>query len=232
MTKKKDKAPAAKPKAPAPPAAAEDQDRVEALVRWAKSHERAVLIAAAIVAVAGGGVWFVFSAKARREAFAQRELNQAQSAVDAGNLPLAASDLERITSRYGSTVAGQEAQLLLGQVHLQQGQAGLAVKQLQDYVASDPIQEFRAQAYDLLGVALEQTGQFQDAGKAYETGAGDSPYRFLTAKLLVDAGRSYTAAGDTAAAVRVLKRVADEFSDAPAAPEAQIRLGELGIYSG
>ena len=231
MTKKKDRAPVEKPKAPAPPPARDDQDRVEAIVRWVKSHERAVLIAAVIVAVAGGGVWFVFSAKARREAFAQRELNQAQSAVDASNLPLAASDLERIASRYGSTMAGQEAQLLLGQVHLQQGQGGLAVKQLQDYVASNPVQEFRAQAYDLLGVALEQTGQFQEAGKAYEAGATDSPYRFLTAKLLVDAGRSYTVAGDTAAAVRVLKRVADDFADAPAAAEAEIRLGELGRYA-
>jgi TolA-binding protein len=215
----------------APPAPAEEQDRAELLVRWVKAHERPISIAAIVVAVAAGGAWFMISARQRREAFAQRELSQARSAVDAGNLPLGASDLERIVSSYGSTDAGQEAQLLLGQVHLQQGQAGLAVTQLQDFVASGPREQFRAQAYDLLGEALEQTGQFKAAGDAFENGARQSPYKFVTAKLLLDAARSYTSAADTAAAVRVLQRLVDDFADSPAAAEAHLRLGELGRFS-
>jgi TolA-binding protein len=215
----------------ATPAPAEEQDRAELLVRWAKANERAISIAAIVVAVVGGGVWFMISAKERREAFAQRELSQAQSAVEADNIPLAASDLERIVSNYGSTVAGQEAQLLLGQVHLQQGQAGLAVSQLQDFVASGPSEQYRAQAYALLGVALEQTGQSKAAGDAYENGARVSPYQLLAAKLLLDAARAYTTAADTISAARVLQKVVDDFGDSPSAAEAHLRLGELGRYS-
>lgn len=208
----------------------DEKDRVDNLVRWAKSHERSLTVAAAVVAVIGGGVWFAISAKQRKEAFAQRELAQAQSAVQAANLPLAANDLSRITQQYGSTLAGQEAQLLLGQVRLQQGQASLAATQLQEFIASGPKEQYISQAYDLLGAALEQTGRFRAAGDAYEKGAGDSPYQYYSARLLMSAARSYTAGADTTSAVRVLERVVNNFSDSPEVREAKLRLAELGHY--
>ena len=210
-----------------------EQDRLEAFAKWLKANERAFSIGLVAVAVVAAGVWFYFSAQARRETFAQRELDQARASVDAGNLPLASSDLSSIASSFGGTAAGQEAQLLLGEVRLRQGQAALAVTELQRFVDGDPNIEYRAQAYDLLGVALEQTGQLRAAGEAFERGAeaaGEADYSLMKANLLLNAGRSFAAAADTAAAIRALERVLAEHDETTAASEARLRLAELGRY--
>ncbi|MEB3323616.1 MAG: tetratricopeptide repeat protein, partial [Synechococcaceae cyanobacterium] len=151
----------------------------------------------------------------------------------AGNLPLASSDLSSIVSSFGGTAAGQEAQLLLGEVRLRQGQAALAVTELQRFVDGGPSLEYRAQAYDLLGVALEQTGQLMAAGSAFERGAdaaGQAQYGLMSANMLLNAGRSYAAAGDTTAAIRALERVLADHEETTAASEAKLRLAELGRY--
>jgi tetratricopeptide (TPR) repeat protein len=84
----------------------------------------------------------------------------------------------------------------------------------------------------LLGLALEQTGRFAEAGQAFEDGSEVAleEYRFLSAGLLLSAGRAYTAAGDTTAAIRALERLVTEFDETTAAQEARLRLAELGRF--
>ncbi|MDH3495443.1 MAG: tetratricopeptide repeat protein [Gemmatimonadota bacterium] len=217
-----------KVKSPTPPA---DTERAEKFVGWFQKNRRPLTIAGFVALVVAGGTWFAVTAKARREAFAGRELADARAAAESGNLPLAASGLSRVIASYGGTAAGQEARLLLGQVRLLQGQAALAVADLQDFVAAGPSERYRAQAYGLLGAGLEQTGQFGSAGQAYEEAARASGYRLEQARQLLNAGRAFTAAADTAAAMRVLDRVVAEQAGSAAAAEAKIRLGELGKYT-
>ncbi len=219
-----------KAKSPTPPAPA-DTERAEKFVGWFQKNQRPLTIAGLVVVVVAAGTWFAVTAKARREAFAGRELDNARGAAESGNLPLAASGLSRVIASYGGTSAGQEARLLLGQVRLLQGQAALAVADLRDFVASGPSERYRAQAYGLLGAGLEQTGQFGPAGEAYEQAAEASGYRLEQARLLLNAGRAFAAAADTAAATRVLDRVVTEQEGSAAAAEAKVRLGELGKYT-
>jgi len=63
-------------------------------------------IAVLILAVVG---WVVWSSENRKEEFAARSLNQARTAAEAGNLPLASSELQRLIDTYGGTDAATEA---------------------------------------------------------------------------------------------------------------------------
>jgi predicted negative regulator of RcsB-dependent stress response len=212
------------------PARTEDRDRAEQWLAWIKANQRRLSVAGGAAVVVAGAVWFGVSAKARRENFARRELDAARISAEAGNLPLAATDLSRVVSSYGGTSAGQEAVLLRAQVRMLQGQADLAVTELRDFIARGPKDQYRAPAYAGLAAALEQTGDPAGAGKAYEDGAEFTQYDLLKARLLISAGRAYTAAGDTTSAVRAYEQVVANHGETPMAPEARLRLAELGRY--
>jgi predicted negative regulator of RcsB-dependent stress response len=216
----------------APPPRTDDQDRLALLAKWVRAHERIVAGVAIAIAVVAAGIWFAVSARERRETFARRELSQARQAAEAGNLPLAASDLSRVVGSFGGTTAGQEARLVLAEVRLRQGQAALAASELRTFLSGSVKSQYRMQAYELLGLALEQAGDFSGAGRAFEDGSASAvaEYKYLSASLLLSASRAYAAAGDTTAAVRALERLATEFAETSAAQEAQLRLAELGKF--
>src|SRR5512143_1836219 len=71
--------------------------------------------AAILLAVIG---WFVVLSGKRKEAFAGRALDEARSVAEQGNLPLAASELQKVVTTYAGTRAAQEAVITLNQVRL------------------------------------------------------------------------------------------------------------------
>ena len=201
-------------------------DLSERVSAWFGAHEQITSWVGAIVVV--GGLLFVWqlSAKNRTEAAASRELQGARFAYENQNLPLAASELAKVIADYDGTNAAEEGRLLLGNVRLLQGQPQQAVTVLKDY-AGGAGKAYRAQAYSLLGAAYENMGRFRDAGEAYETGSAAGRLDFLKAQLLADAGRAWTAAGDTAKAIADYQRIVKDYKDQAAATEARVRLAEL-----
>jgi len=210
---------------PAAPAEAPSGDR---LVRWIQTERRRFYVAAAVIAVIGGGIWFVKSAATRKERFASLALEQARAAADAGNLQLAVSDLARISSEYSGTTAGAEAAIMLARVRLQLGQADVAITELRAFTSQGSSAEFQFQANALLGTALEQTGQFADASSAYEAAASESRFSMVSHQLILDAARTANLAGDAARATRLYQSVISAEDDDPAAAtEAKLRLAEV-----
>jgi tetratricopeptide (TPR) repeat protein len=207
-----------------------ETDRAEQWLAWAKANQRRLSIVAGVLVVIAGAVWFGVSAKTRKENFARRELDAARVAAESGNLPLAANDLSRIASTYGGTRAGQEAVVLLAQVRLLQDQPEIAVNELREFIAEGPQPHYRGPAYAALGAALEDLGRFAEAGQAYEEGARASEYALVAARFLLDAGRAYMMAVDTAAALRIYQQVLKDHSETGAASEARLRMAELGQY--
>jgi tetratricopeptide (TPR) repeat protein len=206
--------------------AAQVEPLVERLLGWIRGHRRAVswIVGALVV----GLVLFLWtlSSTRRSEAIAGRQLQGARYAFESQNLPLAASELARIVENYAGTNAAAEGRLLLAQVRLQQGQPQQAVELLRDF-APGAGAAYQAQAYGLLGAAYENLGRPRDGAQAYEAGAERARMDFLMAQLLVDAGRAWTAAGDTAKAIAAYRRVVEELPKEGAATEAKVRLGEL-----
>jgi outer membrane protein assembly factor BamD (BamD/ComL family) len=199
------------------------------MLDWVRKNQRTATIMAAGVALIAGGIWFWLSAQQRRENFAERALQSARTSAEAGNLALAASDLASMVSKseYRGTRASEEAQLILAQVRMSQNQPALVVTDLRRFVESGPREEFRGPGYGLLGTALEETGQFGDAAKAYEEAVAATPYNGIKAQYLLDQARVLLAAGDTTRAVGIYQRVTKDFETTASAIEAQVRLGEV-----
>lgn len=203
------------------------QDPLERAGAWYQANRRIVLGSVIGLSLVAGTAWFYLSAQERKARFAAQALEDARVAVQAGNLPLAASDLSRLVTQYAGTHAGDDAVILLAQVRLRQNNASLAVQELQTAIGRGLNDQFRAPAYGLLGIAQENVGNLREAADAYLNAAQTAWYTYLQAQYLNEAGRAFWAAGDTNRAADAYRRVISEFADAPVASEARVRLAEL-----
>lgn len=200
----------------------------DSLADFAKRNGRNLAIAGVVLVVLAAGFWIWQSSSRRKEAFASQELMQARASAEAGNLPLASSDLTRLTERFRGTRAADEAVVLLNQIRLVQGQKDVAIAALQEFVRGSHPDYVEASAYALLGGGLEDQGQHKAAAESYELASQRSTLDFLQAQYLIDAGRSFAVAGDTAAAKRSFGAVLDRFGRLDQAAEARVRMAEIG----
>lgn len=204
----------------------DDSPALTWLVTWIKGHPQITSGIAVALVVGGGLFWWNAISRSRTEAIAGERLSQARLAFESRNYPLAGSELSQVVENYSGTRAAQEAQLLLSEVRMAQGQGQQAIDLLTRFAPSAG-PHFRAQAYGLLGVAYENAGQFKEAAEAYETAVVYAEYAFLKAQYLSDAGRSWTAQGDTAKAVAAYRTITSKMDSTATVGEAEVRLGEL-----
>src|SRR5216684_1975175 len=200
--------------------AVQDNDALARAIAWIKAHRQFSLWVAVVLVVGGELMWW-------------NALSSARLAFESRNFPLASSELSRIIANYSGTHAAQEANLLLAQVRLAQGQNQSAIDLLRRF-APDAGREFRAQAYGLLGGAYENVAHPKEAAAAYQLAAEAASMPFLRAQFLSDAGRAWTTAGDTARAVAAYREIVTKLDSTNSVMEAKVRLGELtrGVVSG
>ena len=92
------------------------------------------MIGGVVIVLAAGGYWFMMRSRELAAASAERALMLARRSMEAGNLPLAQSDLQKVYSKYGSTAAGVQAAMLLAQIDYDQGKYQEAARLLADQV--------------------------------------------------------------------------------------------------
>lgn len=194
---------------------------------WYQRRQRHLLAGLAILAVLALVAWFVMASGRRKEEFAARSLNQARAAAEAGNLPLASSELQRLISAYKGTDAASEAVITLNQVRMVNGQSELAAVGLKEFLAAKPKPQYVPPATGLLGAALENSKHWVEAANAYTQASTASDVDYLKAKYLVDAGRAYTEGGKPEEAAKVYRAVLQKFPKTPSATEAEVRLAEV-----
>src|SRR6478672_11258467 len=194
---------------------------------WYRDRNRQLIAIGAAVLVAALVVWLVVSSGRRKEEFAARSLNQARTAAEAGNLPLASSELQKLIDQYKGTDAATEAVITLNQVRMVNGQNELAVVGLRDFLAANPRPQYRAPAYGLLGAALENANRFPDAAEAYTNASKAADLEYLKARYLIDAGRSYAAGGKRTEAAAAYREIVQKYPKSSSFTEAQVRLAEL-----
>ncbi len=195
--------------------------------KWLDGQMNRYLALGGIVAAIALITWFVVLSGKRKEVFAGRALDAARNMAEQGNLPLAASELQKVITTYSGTRAAQEAVITLNQVRLVNGQFELAAVGLQDFLKSGPDAQYKAPAYSLLGRALENSKRPGEAAQAYLSASGAADVDYLRADLLLDAGRAFVNAGDRQKAIETYRRVTKEFAKSVANTEAQVRLSEL-----
>ena len=194
---------------------------------WYRDRTRLLLAGLVLVGVAILVGWFIVASEKRKEEFAARSLNQARAAAEAGNLPLASSELQKLITAYRGTDAAYEAVITLNQIRLVNGQNELAAVGLREFLAAKPPAQYVTPAQGLLGAALENAKRYEEAGKAYTEAANSADVEYLKAQYLVDAGRAYREGGKTEEAIRVYRSVAEKYPNSPSFTEAQVRLAEL-----
>jgi predicted negative regulator of RcsB-dependent stress response len=194
---------------------------------WYRDKKRLIGAAVLCVLVLGVVAWAIWSSGRRKEEFAARSLNQARAAAEAGNLPLASSELQRLIETYQGTDAATEAVITLNQVRLVNGQAELAAVGLRDFLAKKPPQKYLAPANGLLGTALENSNRPGEAAEAFAAASRAAELSYLKARYLIDAGRAYRSAGKTKEAQAVYREVIEKHPTSSSFTEAQVRLAEL-----
>ena len=209
------------------PQAPTKQDPVERAIEWINKYRNQLVAGLAIIVVVALSTFLFLTSQRRKESFASAELENARAVAAAGNLALAASDLSQLVDTYGGTLAAEEAIIVLAQLRLTEGQPAAAMVEIRKLLDSGPSAQFVAPAHSLMANALEQAGNPTEAAQEYLAAADVAWYEFLSAQYLLDAGRAFTAAGDSASAIMTYERIGADFADTDMAVEARVRLHEL-----
>src|SRR3954453_15529159 len=194
---------------------------------WYRDRNRLAIGGAIAIVVIALVAWLVVSSQRRKEEFAARSLNQARTAAEQGNLPLASSELQKLIQTYKGTDAATEAVITLNQVRMVNGQSELAAVGLRDFLATKPKPEYAAPANGLLGAALENAKKYGEGGDAFMAAARASELSYLKARYLLDAARAYREGGKTQEAIAAYREIIGKFAKTSSFTEAQVRLAEL-----
>ena len=194
---------------------------------WTQAHQKLLTIVGGVVLGAALVVWFLITAAARREDFANRGLNQARGIAETGNIVLASTEFQKLIDTYPGSAAAREAEISLNQLRLISGQHELAIVRLREFLKADLEPKYKAAGNALLGAALENSNKQAEAGDAYKAASAAAILDYLKADYLVQAARAYAAGGKNADAIAAFKTVIDTYHETPAVTEAQVRLSEL-----
>lgn len=192
---------------------------------WIQDHTRQITIVGVLAVAAAVGSWLYVKSRQMQAQRAEESLVRAEQSLQAGNLALAQSDLEKVAKRFGSTPAGQQAELLLGETYYRGGQFQKGIDALSK-LAGDKGSELSAVAESQVAVGYEQLRKFADAASHYEKAAAKARFTADSLQYLAAAARAFSSAGNNAEAARIWGGLAEDESS-PVAAEARVRLGEM-----
>lgn len=198
------------------------------LLAWFQARQRTLTVVGGVILLVGVVAWYVVEAGRRKQAQAMNALDQARASIESGNYPEASTALQKVTQTYAGTDAAYEATLALNQVRMMSGQSKLAVDELTKFVATNPPGAFGSAAEAHLAMALENTGKAADATAHYLKSAELAPETYRKIDALLNAARTYRAAGKDKEAAALLEDLIKKYPKEQAGvAEAQVRLAEI-----
>lgn len=201
-----------------------EESGLDSLATWLKVNQKLVLIVTGgVVVIVLGAVLYKKSAETKIEN-AERAFFQAQTAT-AQNPASAASELEKVATRYAGTSAGDRAALLAAQSLMTAGKTAAAMKRLEALAAGGGASRLGSTLQTLLAAGYENLNKPADAATAYLAAASASTGD-AKAQRQADAARAFMAAGNAAEAIK-LWTILSKDERGPLAAEAHVRLGEL-----
>ncbi|NNF25590.1 MAG: tetratricopeptide repeat protein [Gemmatimonadetes bacterium] len=198
---------------------------------WAQQNRQLLTIIGVALAVIVGGLWYWVSFQGGVEQQAIGELERIQQTVGLGDSDAARGELQTFLERFGGTRSAGEARMILGQLHLEAGDAGQAIVVLEDAMR-DLDEPVNLQSAMLLGAAYETEGRTADAISTYRRVASEATLAFQVTDARMAAARLLEAEGNTAEAISTYERVLDELEEtSPNRALVQMRLAELRARS-
>ncbi|MEO7086907.1 MAG: tetratricopeptide repeat protein [Gemmatimonadaceae bacterium] len=202
-------------------------DFSQSFFNWTRANSRALSIAASVIVVAGAGYWFYMRSKQIQEMNAEKALNTAKQSMQAGNIPLAQSDIQKVYARYEGTAAGVQAGMLLAQMDFDTGKSQDGISILEKLAGSSSASSMQATILSLEGDGYSQMGKPDEAAKKYDAAADATRFELEKAYQRSKAARAYQAAGNVAKAREIWTQLANDPSAVSMSSEAHVRLGEL-----
>ncbi len=194
---------------------------------WAQQNRQLLTILGIALAVVIGGIWYWLSFQGSVERQAVGELERIQQTVGLGDADAARGELGSFLERFGGTAPAGEARLLLGQLHLEAGDAAQAIVVLEDAMG-DLGEPVNLQSALLLAAAYETADRPEDAIQAFQRVASAASLPFQVREARMAAARLLEAQGNPAEAIRMYEQVLDDLDDdAPHRSLVEMRLAEL-----
>ena len=197
---------------------------------WFVENVRTVAIVAGLllIGVLAGVFWT--RARADKEARANARLAEASVTYWRGDYPAVSELSQRIQQEFGGTAAATEVLRIEGDAFFWQGEFEKAIASYNSYLEKnrtpslvrDGVRTNLAQAYESAGKPLEAARAYEELTRA------DAP-RVVLAERALAAAHAFRAAGDTAKAVPLYRKVTTEYAETPSAREAEIALGEVQL---
>jgi len=197
----------------------------ESIMDWFTEHSREITWTVIGVAVIVGGFWFYERSQSIKSQRAETAYFQARQSLEAGNVPLGISDLQKVTTRYEGTAAGTQAALTLAQAYYDQGKFKEGLGALQKIEGKAP-DEFKASVHVLEAAGFQGEKDFTKAAEQFKAAADATKFPADKAEYQASAARNYQNAGKTAEAIAIWKELVKNENTAVAG-EARVRLGEL-----
>lgn len=200
-------------------------DPIESATTWLQTNSKPILMAVGAAAVVAAAVLLYRSSTASTREKASAALYEAQTPYVQGKLPEAEKALGGVATRFGSTAAGQQAAVLLGQVLFDQGKTDEGIKALEKALGSST-PEFKSSIEALIAAGYEQKKDFAKAAEHYAKAASVAQFDSEKHTQQANQARTLMAAGKDADAVKIWTELAALEGD-PVQKEANVRLGEL-----
>jgi len=194
---------------------------------WAETHRNTLIAAVVLVVLLVVAGFYWRGAREAEMAAAVAELEGIARVMESGDAATARGNLERFLGSHGGTRYALEARLLLGQIHVEQGNPLLAEEALRPAARSmgDPV---GVQAAFLLAVALENQERWSDAEALYLDISRSGALTFQVRDALGHAARLRTEQGNLQGAAQLYRQVLQGLDDDdPARGIFEMRLAEV-----
>jgi predicted negative regulator of RcsB-dependent stress response len=214
------------PSTTATPATAPVRDESPTPFEWIQLHSRALTIVL-VAGIAVGAAYALWKRSgAIKEDRAEKAYFQALRAVQSGNAPVAAQELDRLVTRYAGTSAATQAAMTLATIRFRDGKHAEGIQVLEKLKAEGVPESFEASIEALVAAGLADQGKFDDAAARYRVAAGKAQFPADRDSFLAEAARSLMSANKRPEALAIWSSLASD-PDSPQIAEARVRVGEL-----
>ncbi|MEK7401964.1 MAG: tetratricopeptide repeat protein [Gemmatimonadota bacterium] len=199
----------------------------ESILAWFQANNRTMGIVGGVAAIAAASTWFYLRSAEIKRLNAERGLSQARQSMSAGNSALAATDLQRVATRYVGTPGGVQAAILLAHVNYDQAKHVEGLKALEPYQGARAAGQLLPDVLSLVGDGQIALGKGDDAVVSYRKAVEATRLPGAKAVIKAKLARALMAAGKDIEARAVWEQLAADPDASVVKGEAKIRLGEL-----
>lgn len=205
--------------------------RILHLGKWAEANQQLLTILVVVIAIGVLGLVYYRNYRANLNLQAASELEQIYQSISIDDTEGARTQLASFLERSAGTPFEAEARLLLGELYLQDDSPEQAEAVLRP-AGEAPRRPIEFQAAMLLGAALEEDRQWDEAVQVYLRIADRSDLDFQVRDALQAAARIRRDQGDPEAAIALYQRLLDGLDETdPQRGQYQMRIEEIETSS-